>query len=239
MSTRPYLSIVLPAYNEALRIVPTLDRVIAWASKQSFGTQIIVVDDGSKDRTCEVVEGYAQKHANVSLLRNGRNRGKGYSVGHGVSRAEGELILFSDADLSTPIEEFTQLEARLEGVDVAIGSRAKAESQLDKRQPLYREGMGRAFNFLVRTLVFPGISDTQCGFKLFRAEAAKRIFALRHIDGFAFDVEILYIARRLNYAIHEVPITWVNDEASRVHPVKHSLQMAKDILRVRHLHRHL
>lgn len=239
MAQRPHLSIIIPAYNEEQRLAPTMDRILQWSSEQSFGTEILVVDDGSKDRTCDLVETIVAKHSTVSLLRNGPNRGKGYSVGHGVSRAMGELILFSDADLSTPIEEFSRLEERLEGFDIAIGSRAKAESNLEKRQPFYREGMGRTFNFLVRTLVFPGISDTQCGFKLFRSNPAKTIFALRKIDGFAFDVEILFIARRLGLSIVEVPITWCNDEASRVHPVKHSIQMLTDILRVRRIHRDL
>ena len=239
MAQRPYLSIIIPAYNEEQRLAPTMDRILEWSAEQPFATEILVVDDGSKDGTCDFVESIAAKHPTVSLLRNGANRGKGYSVGHGVSRAIGELILFSDADLSTPIEEFSRLEERLEGVDISIGSRAKAESNLEKRQPFYREGMGRMFNFLVRTLVFPGISDTQCGFKLFRSDPAKKLFALRKIDGFAFDVEILFIARRLGMSIAEVPITWCNDDASRVHPVKHSIQMLTDILRVRRIHRDL
>ena len=236
MLERPHLSIIVPAYNEEIRLVPTMDRLIAWSSNQPFKTEILVVDDGSKDDTCGLVQRYCAPYPNVRLLRNGRNRGKGFSVGHGVSRAEGELILFTDADLSTPIEEFTKLESSLGRADVAIGSRAQPESQLEQRQPFYREGMGRMFNFLVRTLVFPGINDTQCGFKLFRSEAAKKIFARRRIDGFAFDVEILYIARRLEMTVVEVPITWSNDDASRVHPVKHSIQMLRDIMRVRRIH---
>jgi dolichyl-phosphate beta-glucosyltransferase len=239
MPQRPHLSIVVPAYNEEIRLVPTLDRLVEWTEQQSFRSEILVVDDGSKDDTCGLVNRYAAKHSHITLLENGTNRGKGFSVGHGVSRAEGELILFSDADLSTPIEEFTKLEAARGEHDVAIGSRAKPDSQLEQRQPFYREGMGRTFNFLVRTLVFPGINDTQCGFKLFRSDVAKRLFALRQIDGFAFDVEILFIARRMNFSVVEIPITWRNDEASRVHPIKHSLQMLRDILRVRHLHKDL
>ena len=236
MPQRPYLSIIVPAYNEEVRLVPTLDRLIEWTGEQSFLTEVLVVDDGSKDDTCGLVERYSEPYPHIKLLRNGRNRGKGYSVGHGVSRAEGELVLFTDADLSTPIEEFAKLESALGDGDVAIGSRAQPDSQLEQRQPFYREGMGRTFNFLVRTLVFPGINDTQCGFKLFRSTAAKQTFALRKIDGFAFDVEVLFIARRLNFSVTEVPITWSNDEASRVHPVKHSLQMLRDILRVRRIH---
>ncbi len=239
MPQRPYLSIIVPAYNEEIRLVPTMDRLIEWTGQQNFKTEILVVDDGSSDDTCGLVERYSEPYPHIKLLRNGTNRGKGFSVGHGVSRAEGELILFTDADLSTPIEEFTRLESALAGYNVAIGSRAQPDSQLEQRQPFYREGMGRTFNFLVRTLVFPGINDTQCGFKLFRSEAAKTTFALRKIDGFAFDVEILYIARRLNLSVVEIPITWSNDDASRVHPIKHSLQMLRDIMRVRRLHNDL
>ncbi len=241
MSSRPQLSIVIPAYNEERRLGPTLERVGAWLDEQGRDAEILVVDDGSADGTSDLVRARAQEDPRVRLLGERVNRGKGYSVGEGVAAARGERILFSDADLSTPIEELPKLEAALEreGAQVAIGSRAKPGASLERRQPFYREGMGRAFNLLVQVLVFPGIRDTQCGFKLFTAEAARTLFAHRRIDGFAFDVELLYVARRLGYRIAEVPVRWVNDEASRVDPVRDSLRMFRDILRVRALHRDL
>lgn len=241
MSARPQLSIVIPAYNEEGRLEPTLDRVGAWLDEVGRDAEVLVVDDGSTDGTSDLVRARAQSDPRVRLVGGSVNRGKGFSVGHGVEQARGEKILFSDADLSTPIEELVKLEEALEraGAQVAIGSRAKAGATLERRQPWYREGMGRAFNLLVQVLVFPGIRDTQCGFKLFTEEAARALFAHRRIDGFAFDVELLYIARRLEIPIVEVPVRWANDEASRVDPVRDSLKMFRDILRVRALHRDL
>ncbi len=241
MSPRPELSIVIPAYNEEQRLGPTLDRVGEWLDQQGRDAEVLVVDDGSSDGTSDLVQARAQADPRVRLVGGPVNRGKGFSVGHGVEQARGEKILFSDADLSTPIEELTKLEAALErqGAGVAIGSRAKAGASLERRQPFYREGMGRIFNLLVQVLVFPGIRDTQCGFKLFTEEAARALFAHRRIDGFAFDVELLYIARRLGISVVEVPVRWVNDEASRVDPIRDSLKMFRDILRVRGLHRDL
>jgi len=171
------------------------------------------------------------------LLENGENRGKGYSVAHGVREASGQWILFSDADLSTPVEELLKLEAGRGEAPIAIGSRALPDSDLKKRQPFYREMMGRSFNLLVQTLVFPGIKDTQCGFKLFRGDVAKELFERRTIDGFAFDVEVLFLARKQGHRVSEIPVVWINDEASRVDPIRHSLKMFADIVKVRGRHR--
>ncbi len=237
--TPPRLSVVIPAYNEERRLGPTLQALATWLDADGRSAEVLVVDDGSRDDTTGVVERFAANDARFRLLRNGRNRGKGYSVGHGVAESRGERVLFSDADLSTPISELPKLEAALEQADIAIGSRALATSQLQKRQPLYRETMGRAFNLIVRAVAIGGIHDTQCGFKLFQGEVARRVFAERRIDGFAFDVEILYVAQRLGYRVAEVPVVWVNDEASRVDPVKHSLEMLRDTLKVRLMHRKL
>ena len=239
--SRPELSIVIPAYNEDLRLPPTLDAVASWLDEVGLDGEILVVDDGSSDDTCGLVERRAAAEPRLRLVRNGQNRGKGYSVAHGVELADGELILFSDADLSTPIEEFTKLRRALDDprVDIAIGSRAMAKSDLQKRQPVYRELMGRTFNLFVQALVFPGIRDTQCGFKLFRRRAARQVFANRRIDGFAFDVELLYVARRLDLEIAEIPVVWVNEEDSRVSPIRHSLEMFRDISRIRWMHRKL
>jgi dolichyl-phosphate beta-glucosyltransferase len=233
----PSLSIIIPAYNEEDRLGPTFELLRAWMDAAERDIQVLVVDDGSSDGTGALVNSVAASDARISLVSNGENRGKGFSVGHGVSKATGELILFSDADLSTPLGEFERLEAALAGHAIAIGSRALPDSRLEKRQPLYREMMGRTFNLFVQAMVFPGIRDTQCGFKLFRREAAQATFSRRKIDGFAFDVEILYVARRLGYSVAEVPVLWINDEASRVDPIRHSAQMFRDILRIRRLHR--
>jgi len=231
------LSIVIPAYNEAERISPTLDRVLEWLDEEGRSAEVVVVDDGSKDDTCGVVRARAASDDRLRLVENGANRGKGYSVAHGVREARGAWILFSDADLSTPVEELNKLEAGRGDAPISIGSRALPDSDLKKRQPFYREMMGRSFNLLVQTLVFPGIKDTQCGFKLFRADVAKVLFELRTIDGFAFDVEVLFLARKHGHAVAEIPVVWINDEASRVDPIRHSLKMFADIMKVRGRHR--
>lgn len=237
MSEVPHLSIVVPSYNEAERIGATLQTLSDWMDAQSFATEVLVVDDGSDDATVDVVWPRSEADERIRLLLNGSNRGKGFSVGHGIEQARGAEILFSDADLSTPIEEYDRLAAALPDADIVIGSRALPDSNLEKRQPLYREMMGRTFNLLVQALVFPGIHDTQCGFKLFRAPVARSLFEGRTIDGFAFDVEILYLARLRGLRVVELPVTWCNDEASRVDPIRHSLRMFRDIARIRRRHR--
>jgi dolichyl-phosphate beta-glucosyltransferase len=231
------LSIVVPAYNEADRILPTLARLIEWLDQDGRSAEILVVDDGSSDDTCGVVRSRAASDSRLRLLENGANRGKGYSVAHGVREAQGAWVLFSDADLSTPVEELLKLEAGRGDAPISIGSRALPDSDLKKRQPFYREMMGRSFNLLVQTLVFPGIQDTQCGFKLFRADVARDLFERRTIDGFAFDVEVLFLARKHGHTVIEIPVVWINDEASRVDPIRHSLRMFADIMKIRGRHR--
>ena len=230
------LSIVIPAYNEAERIGPTLDHVLGWAAEHHPGTEVLVVDDGSSDSTCDLIRSYGP---NVRLVENGRNRGKGYSVKHGVMEATGDRILFSDADLSTPIEEYERLASALDSgnYDVAIGSRGLPNSNIVVRQPAYRQAMGKTFNQIVRVMAVSGISDTQCGFKLFTARAAKDLFSRTTTEGFAFDVEVLMLAQAAGYRIAEVPVTWVNDERTHVHAVYDSLRMLKDVakMRVRHM----
>lgn len=231
------LSIVVPAYNEADRILPTLARLIEWLDEDGRSAEILVVDDGSSDDTCGVVRSRAASDSRLRLLENGVNRGKGYSVAHGVREAQGAWVLFSDADLSTPVEELLKLESGRGDAPISIGSRALPDSDLKKRQPFYREMMGRSFNLLVQTLVFPGIQDTQCGFKLFRADVARDLFERRTIDGFAFDVEVLFLARKHGHTVIEIPVVWINDEASRVDPIRHSLKMFADIMKIRGRHR--
>lgn len=228
---------MIPAFNEEGRIGSTLERIHEYLRGQPYRSEVIVVDDGSDDGTIPVAKRAA---GSAKIYANGENRGKGFSVRRGALEAAGEVVLFSDADLSTPIEEVEKLDAALrEGADIAIGSRALAESDVQIHQPFYREWMGKTFNLLVRALVFPGISDTQCGFKAFRREAAREVFSRQTLPGFAFDVEVLYIARRLGYTVREVPVIWRNSPETKVGALRHSLQMFRDILKIRRIHRAL
>jgi dolichyl-phosphate beta-glucosyltransferase len=226
---RPEVSIVIPAYNEEARLPRTIQRVKAFLDGRPH--EIVVVDDGSRDRTVVAAQDVAGP--GLVLVRNEENRGKGHAVRRGMLAARGERRLFSDADLSTPIEELGRLEACLDvGHDVAIGSRAMRGARVEVRQPWYRENVGRAFNVFVRALALPGLRDTQCGFKLFSARAADAVFGAARLDGFSFDVEALYIARQLGYRIAEVPVVWRNDAATRV-GLLGGFQAFPDLLRIR------
>lgn len=232
------LSIIIPAYNEGKKIEATLKSVAFYLKTKPIWADVIVINDGSRDETkhiCEsVMPQLASQEVSYCLLSNDRNRGKGYSIKKGVSQAQGEYILYSDADLSTPIEEMEKFLPFLKDkYDIVLGSRALKESQILVHQPWYREKMGKVFNLLVRTLVLRGIKDTQCGFKCFRKEAAKKIFAQLVTDGFAFDVEALVLAKKMNFKVKEVPIKWVNHPESKVHPVKHSLAMLLELMKIR------
>jgi dolichyl-phosphate beta-glucosyltransferase len=208
------LSVVIPAYNEALRLPSTLARVREHLGARGVEHEIVVVDDGSTDATAELARAAGGA---VRVLHHQPNRGKGYAARRGMLAARGDRRLMTDADLSTPIEELAGLEAALDrGYDVAIGSRAVDGARIEVRQPAYREAMGRLFNVLVQGLLLPGLSDTQCGFKLFTARAAEAAFAPCRLDGFSFDVEVLYAARRRGLRIAEVPVVWRNDAATRV-----------------------
>ena len=212
--TAPFLSVVIPAYNEERRLPATLARVRAYLRGLAREHEIVVVDDGSSDATAQVAR---QEGDDVRVLRHEPNRGKGYAVRRGMLAAKGARRLITDADLSTPIEELARLETEIErGFDVAIGSRAVAGALVEVHQPAYREVMGRLFNALVQALLLPGLSDTQCGFKLFTARAAHAVFSVSSLDGFSFDVEALYVARHQGRRIAEVPVTWRNDAATRV-----------------------
>jgi dolichyl-phosphate beta-glucosyltransferase len=226
---RPALSVVIPAFNEARRLPKTLERVTTFLEAKSASFEIVVVDDGSTDETATIVI----PNERTRLLRNEGNKGKGYSVRRGMLEARGERRLMTDADLSTPIEELPRLEARLDqGYDVAIGSRALPGASIEIRQSRFRESTGRVFNRLVQGLVLSGLEDTQCGFKLFTAKAAEGAFALARLDGFCFDVEALFIARREGSRIAEVPVIWRNDTASTVSTLRGGLAFF-DILRIR------
>jgi dolichyl-phosphate beta-glucosyltransferase len=208
------LSVVIPAFNEEKRLPVTLATILSFLRSRGEPFEIVVVDDGSEDRTAEVARSAGPE---VRVLQNPGNRGKGYSVRQGMLNARGQRRLMSDADLSTPIEELGALHSALkDGAQIAIASRAVVGARLEKRQSHARESSGRFFNLLVRWLHLPGIMDTQCGFKLFTAEAAEAAFRDSRLDGFAFDVEALVLARRAGFVIREVAVTWRNDEQSRV-----------------------
>lgn len=228
----PFLSVVVPAFNEEPRLGETLAVCREFFSSWGRPAEVIVVDDGSEDDTARI----AAEAPGVRLLKNQVNRGKGHSVRKGMLAAQGEWILFMDADSSTPIEDIEKLLAFSSTHDVIIGSRAMPDSNVEVRQNILRETMGKIFNVMVQVLVFPGIRDTQCGFKLFSRAAARAIFELARSDGFAFDVEALLLARRLAFKVREVPVTWRNSPASRVHPIRDSARMFWDILKIRKMH---
>lgn len=211
------ISVVVPAYNEANRIPPSLDRIVSYMQERHPDYEVLVVDDGSSDGTGDAVRRRFEGNPRVEVLDYGANRGKGYAVRHGMSRSTGDLVVFSDADLSTPIEEIEKMLPLMErGYDIVIGSRAHAQADIREHQPLYRELGGKLFNLLVRLVVMSGLHDTQCGFKLFRRSATAPILPHLRIDGFAFDVEVLALARAAGLQIAEVPVVWINSLTSRV-----------------------
>jgi dolichyl-phosphate beta-glucosyltransferase len=210
--SEPDLSVVIPAFNEAGRLPRTLERVAAFLRGWGGSHEVLVADDGSTDETARKAQ-----EAGATVLRDERNRGKGHAVRRGMLAARGLRRLMTDADLSTPIEELPRfLEKMEEGYGVVIGSRALPGSTIEVHQPWYRENMGRVYNLFVRALALPGLHDTQCGFKLWSAPAARDAFEAARLDGFSFDVEALYLARKRGYRIAEVPVIWRNDAASRV-----------------------
>jgi dolichyl-phosphate beta-glucosyltransferase len=230
----PYLSVVVPAYNEEDRLGPTLARLYEYYSAQDYSFEVSVISDGSSDRTGEVVENFAKLHPGFRLIEYRPNRGKGHAVKVGVMAAAGELILFCDADLATPQEETEKLLAHIrDGADIAIGSRPLQESNLEVRQPLYREMLGRMFNKIVQTIGIRGIDDTQCGFKMFRREVGHDIFRRCKVDRFGFDFEALMIARDLGYRIDEVPIRWRHQEGSKVSLLRDGSRMLIDLMKLR------
>ena len=236
-SEAPFLSVVVPAYNEENRLGDTLPVMYAYLKEHFSQFELIVVDDGSTDHTPSIVQEFAPQHPEVWLLSYQPNRGKGYAVRTGILQSRGEWVLFSDADLATPIEELPNLAARLrEGYDIAIASRAVRGAKLVIRQPWYREFAGRTFNLMVQLLAVPGIHDTQCGFKLFRQEAAREIFSRCEENGFSFDIEVLHVALRLGYRVAEVPVHWMHREGSKVRLVRDAVRMFLALLRISRRH---
>jgi dolichyl-phosphate beta-glucosyltransferase len=231
------ISVVVPAYNEGRRLGASLDRIFAVLEQRHPEHEVIVVDDGSSDDTVAVARRHAGDRSALRIESYRPNRGKGYAVRHGLARARGEVVLFTDADLSTPIEELDKLlRAFTEGADVVIGTRAHPDSDVRIRQPFYRDRAGKLFNRFVRTLLLPDLRDTQCGFKLFRRAAIGPLLAQLRVDRFAFDVELLYLARRAGLRIREVPVVWVNSPDSRVR-LRYAAAAFWDVARIRCWHR--
>ncbi|MBI4679862.1 MAG: glycosyltransferase family 2 protein [Nitrospirae bacterium] len=228
-----FLSIIIPAYNEEKRIPNTLLKLLNYLSTKSYQWEIILVDDGSTDRTSEIAREVI-KNNSLRVIKNHLNQGKGYSVKRGILSSTGNVLLFSDADLSTPIEELDKMLLWIDkGYDIVIGSRALPESIIQVRQPSYRQLMGKIFNLLVKSLVLKGVNDTQCGFKCFTKESALQVFTLQRLTGFAFDVEILYIAQKCGLKIKEQPVRWINSPESKVRLLKGPLSMILELLKIR------
>jgi glycosyltransferase involved in cell wall biosynthesis len=227
-------SIVIPAFNESARIPATLKSVVSCIRERGWAAEVIVVNDGSRDATAELVRDFARDAPEVRLLENPGNRGKGYSVRSGLLQALGEVVMFTDADLSAPIEEAEGLFAAItHGADIAIGSRWLEKGRQTHRQPLYRQFFGRCFNAVVRTVMGLRFADTQCGFKAFTRAAAQTIFQLQTIERWGFDPEILFIALKRGYRIVEVPVSWHHDERTRMSYLKDGMKMLEEIAIIR------
>lgn len=224
-------------FNEEHRLAASLEKIFAFMDARHPDYELVLVDDGSTDGTLEVARRQSAGHPRLRIESYGVNRGKGYAVRHGIQSARGEVVLFSDTDLSTPIEEIDKMLAALaDGAAVAIGTRAHPESDVRVRQPAYRDLAGKLFNLMVRVLLLPDLHDTQCGFKMVRREPVLPLVRRMRVDRFAFDVEMLYLARRAGLKIVEVPVTWVNSPGSRVR-FKHAAAAFVDLLRIRSWHR--
>ena len=228
----PFLSVIIPAYNEESRIVGTLREIVDYLASQPYSWEVVVVDDGSADRTPALVKSFADSISGVHLI-SVPHGGKGWAVNRGMLWATGEYRFLCDADLSMPFEQISRfLHPRIPQSDISIGSR-NVPGARRIGEPRHRHAMGRIYNLMVRFLALPGLLDTQCGFKCFRGQVASELFALQRLNGFAFDVEILFLARKRKFQIREVPIDWYYRSESKIRPLKDSLAMTRDILKMR------
>ena len=230
----PDYSVVIPAYNESRRLGPSLEKILDFLQSRGWHAEVIVVNDGSSDNTAQIARAYAQRHNQVRLLENPGNRGKGYSVRHGMLEARGNVLIFSDADLSSPFTEAVKLVAAIrDGADVAVGSRWMDPSLMTQRQSLRRQLLGRCFNLVSRVVLGLRLKDTQCGLKAFTRPAALAIFPRQHIERWGFDAELLYLARWLGLRTAEVPVEWAHDKGSRINPLRDGLSMLRETLLIR------
>lgn len=233
-AAQPQCSIIVPAYNETTRLGATLQQILDHVHRENWNAEVVVVDDGSSDDTYEIAGRFAAGHPQVKVIQNPGNQGKGYAVRNGMMQARGKVLLFTDADLSSPISESIKLFAALEaGAEVAIGSRWLDPSLQFQRQSLKRQALSRLFNLYLRIVLLFPYRDTQCGFKAFTRRAAEMIFPLQRVNRWGFDAEILFLAHRQGLRVVEVPVAWGHDERSKIHPIKDGTRMGWDALRVR------
>src|SRR5271157_5221884 len=227
-------SFIIPAYNESERLRTSLPKVLDYSHQQRLQAEIIVVNDGSTDGTAKVVRNFAAKNPQVHLLENPGNRGKGYSVRNGMLHGNGDVLLFTDADLSSPIYEADKLfKAIAQGADVAIGSRWLQADLQTERQPLYRQVYGRLFNLGLRIVLGLNYRDTQCGFKAFTRQAIQVVFTRQQIERWGFDPELLFLAKKFKFKTVEIPVEWAHDHRSKINPLRDGLQMGLDVLKIR------
>ena len=227
------LSIIVPSFNEELRLPDSLERIAAYIYSSGRRTEVLVVDDGSTDRTAEVAASFCGRIGNLRVLQNGENRGKGFSVRHGMLEARGETVLFTDADLSAPIDEADKLISALQQYDVAIGSRAMNRDLIEVHESAFREFAGIIFNRIVRIVLWLPFVDTQCGFKGFRRERCRIIFEQQRIERFGFDPELLYLARHHGLKSIEIPVRWSHSPATKINMMRDSIQMFVDVFTIR------
>lgn len=226
-----FLSVIIPAHNEANRLPDTLEQVLHFLDAQPFTSEVIVVENGSSDNTLAIAQKFAEQHKRVRVLQS--ERGKGAAVKQGMLEAKGEYRFMCDADLSMPVEEIAKfVPPALEDFDIAIASR-EAKGAVRYNEPAYRHLGGRGINFLIQILILPGLNDTQCGFKCFRANVAEELFNLQTLPGWSFDIEVLYIARKYGYHTHEIPIHWYHDAETKVRALPDAIRMFQDIFRIR------
>jgi dolichyl-phosphate beta-glucosyltransferase len=225
-----FLSVIIPAHNEENRLPDTLEQVLRFLAGQAFTSEVIIVENGSVDRTFEVAQEFARQHKSFRVVQS--ERGKGAAVKRGMLEAQGEYRFMCDADLSMPVEEIVKfIPPALKGLDIAIASR-EAKGAVRYNEPAYRHLGGRGINFIIQTLILPGLNDTQCGFKCFRADVAKDVFSRQTLQGWSFDIELLYLARKRGYRIEEVPIHWYHHPETKVSAVRDAVQMIKDIFHI-------